>query len=134
MAFASTPLKNATKDVTQRYYLGSRGIWILNLISIGITHPHELAEMLRVGRSLVSYELAQLTKAGLILARQGKRDRRHSELSLTPEGQLAFKEVRSALTRLVTDTLSHYTPEELRLCSRMLADLRLAMGNDGTPG
>jgi DNA-binding MarR family transcriptional regulator len=126
MAFASGPLHRATSGVTQRYDLGPRGTWVLNLVSNGINHPHELAEMLRIGRSLVSAELARLAEAGLIDARKGKGDRRRSELALTPIGEAALKEVRSELAQLVTESLGHYEPEELRLCGRILADMQNA--------
>jgi DNA-binding MarR family transcriptional regulator len=127
MAFASQPLHYATDAVTERYNLGPRGTWVLNLVAIGLNHPHELAEMLRIGRSLVSAELARLTEAGLIVARQGTRDRRRSELALTPSGEEALNEVRDELARLVTESLGHYSPQELRLCGRILADMQSAV-------
>ena len=43
LAFASRPLKRATWDVTERYDLGPRGAWILNLISNGLVHPTDLS-------------------------------------------------------------------------------------------
>jgi DNA-binding MarR family transcriptional regulator len=127
MAFASGPLHAATKGVTERHDLGPRGTWVLNLVSIGLNHPHELAEILRIGRSLVSAELARLVDAGLIVSRQGAPDRRRSELALTSAGEEALQEVRGALARLVTDSLSHYRPEELRLCGRILSDMQAAV-------
>jgi DNA-binding MarR family transcriptional regulator len=127
MAFASGPLHFATDGVTERFDLGPRGTWVLNLVSIGLNHPHELAEMLRIGRSLVSAELARLTEAGLIVSRQGTHDRRRSELALTAAGEEALKEVRAELARLVTESLVHYSPEQLRLCGRILADMQSAV-------
>lgn len=126
MSFASQPLHKATDGVTKRYGLGPRGAWILNLVEIGLVFPHELAEMLRIGRSLVSAELARLTDAGLLTSRQGTKDRRRSELALTAAGQTAREEVQRELARLMTETLAHYTPEELRLCARILSDMRQA--------
>lgn len=126
MSFASQPLHKATAGVTKRYDLGPRGAWILNLVEIGLVFPHELAEMLRIGRSLVSAELARLVEAGLLTSRQGTRDRRRSELALTEAGSAVRAEVQAELARLMTETLAHYTPEELRLCARMLSDMRQA--------
>lgn len=126
LVFASRPLHGAKAGVTKRYDLGPRGAWILNLVSIGLVYPHELAEMLKIGRSLVSAELARLSDAGLITGRQGERDRRRSELALTAEGQAAADQLRTAIAALVTESLAHYAPEEVRLCARMLADLRAA--------
>lgn len=127
MAFAPAPLHRATNGVTERHDLGPRGTWVLNLISIGLVHPHELAEMLRIGRSLMSAELTRLTEAGLITSRQLPSDRRRSELALTSAGEAALKEVRDELARLVTESLGHYSPEELRLCGRILADMQKAV-------
>ena len=55
----------ATEAVTERYALGPRGGWMLNLISGGLVHPHELSNVLRIGRSLVSAELARLVATDL---------------------------------------------------------------------
>jgi DNA-binding MarR family transcriptional regulator len=127
MAFASSSLHPATFPITERYDLGPRGTWMLNLISSGLNHPHELAEFLRIGRSLVSAELARLTATGLIVSRQGERDRRRSELALTPLGEETLQEVRDNLARLVTESLSHYKPRDLRICAQVLADMRNAV-------
>ncbi|MBW8753706.1 MAG: winged helix DNA-binding protein [Sphingomonadales bacterium] len=124
MAMASGPVQHATDSVTSRHDLGPRGTSIINLIAIGIKHPHELAEIMQIGRSLVSAELARLTEAGLIVSRQGEQDRRRSELTLTPVGEAVLDEIRFALSRLVTESLGHYRPEELRLCSRILSDIQ----------
>jgi DNA-binding MarR family transcriptional regulator len=126
MSFASQPLLKATAAVTKRYDLGPRGAWILNLVEVGLVFPHELAEMLRIGRSLVSAELARLTEAGLITSRQGTRDRRRTELALTEAGQAVRAEIQGELARMVTETLAHYSPAELRLCARILSDMRNA--------
>jgi DNA-binding MarR family transcriptional regulator len=48
-------------------------------------------------------------------------------LALTPAGEAALKEVRDELARLVTESLGHYSPEELRLCGRILADMQQAV-------
>jgi DNA-binding MarR family transcriptional regulator len=127
MAFASGPLHFATDAVTERFDLGPRGTWVLNLVAIGLNHPHELAAVLGIGRSLVSAELARLAEAGLIVSHPGENDRRRSELALTRVGEAALEEVRAELARLVSESLGHYTPAELRLCSRILADMQTAV-------
>lgn len=97
---------------------------MLNLISIGLNHPHELAEMMLIGRSLISAELARLTAAGLIVARPGVDDRRRSVLALTPAGEDALRQTRTALAALVNEAQGHYQPAELRPCARILADMQ----------
>lgn len=127
MAFASGPLSLATGAVTDRYDLGPRGTWVINLIAIGLNHPHELAETLNIGRSLVSFELGKLSAAGLIVSEQGERDRRRSKLALTPLGEETLQEVRKGLVGLVTEALGHYKPKELRICARILSDMQTAL-------
>jgi len=120
LVFGNRPLLKATQAVTERYALGPRGGWMLNLISGGIVHPHELSEVLRIGRSLVSAELAKLTEAGLIESRTGQSDRRRSELALTESGQAALVEIRDELFRILSDALRDYSPDEVRTLARML--------------
>jgi DNA-binding MarR family transcriptional regulator len=119
------PINKATGALTKRYNLGPRGTWVLNLISAGLNRPNELAEIMQIGPSLVSAELNRLTDAGLIVSRQGKSDRRRSEIALTSTGRAVLNEVCRALSGLVRESLGHYQPEELRLCARILADLQL---------
>lgn len=126
LAFAPQSLHKAIAGVTKHHDLGPRGAWILNLIDIGVVFPHELAEMLRIGRSLVSAELARLAEAGLVTSQPGARDRRRTELALTESGKVVRQEVQAALAALITGALAHYTPEELRLCARLLSDMRHA--------
>jgi len=125
LAFADRPLRQATARITERHSLGPRGAWTLNLIDIGFVYPHELADIFEIGRSLVSAEIARLTEAGLITSNPGK-DRRRTELRLTELGEAALAEVRSELDGIVRAGLAGYSVDEVRLCARMLRDLREA--------
>lgn len=124
LALAQRPIRAAASEVTSRYGLGPRGAFILSLIQGGLLFPHELAEALKTGRSLITAELARLTDAGLIASRPGATDRRRTELSLTEEGARACEEVRSAMQRILLRNLSGYTPEQIRLFGHMLHDCR----------
>lgn len=123
LVFAGRPIGEATQGVTDRYDLGPRGCHILSAINSGISFPLDLASLLKIGRSLVTAELNRLTAAGLIEATPGKDDRRRSELSLTAKGLQASIEVSGELDRIIRNNLSAYTAEEVRLFSRMLADV-----------
>lgn len=123
-ALAGRPLQKATRKVTERYHLGPRGAWLINLISSGVTYPHLLADVLRISRSLISNELSRLTQAGLITSKQDDEDRRSTELMLTGLGHETLAEIRGELKAIVTQGLAPYTPEQIRLCSQMLSDLR----------
>lgn len=124
LAFAQRPIRAAASEVTRRYGLGPRGAFILSLIQGGVVFPHELAEALKTGRSLITAELARLSEAGLISSRPGATDRRRTELSLTAEGASACEEVRGAMLRILARNLSGYTPEQIRLFGHMLHDSR----------
>lgn len=123
LAFATRPLSKATAGLTQRYGLGPRGAWMLNLIAADIAYPHELADVLGIGRSLVSSELTRLTQAGLIDSKPGA-DRRRTKLALTEDGRAALAEVRTGLDAVVRNGLAGYSAADVRLCARLLCDLR----------
>lgn len=125
LTFAGRPLNHATKSITERYSLGPRGTAVLNLIHAGVVYPNELSQVLHIGRSLVSAELARLTEAGLITSAPGT-DRRTTTLSLTEAGQRVHAEARDEIHRTLTGALAAYTPAEVRHFSRMLQDLRAA--------
>lgn len=124
LSFGQRPIRAAARDVTHRYNLGPRGAFILSLISNGIAYPLELAAIFKVGRSLITAELTKLTDAGLVVATPGEDDRRRSRQALTPAGQAACDEVRASMERIIRRNLSGYSPDELRLFSRMLHDVR----------
>lgn len=126
LVFGARPMHEAISDVVERHSLGPRGGWILNLIAGGIAFPNDLSEVFRVGRSLISAELVRLTEAGLIESEPGETDRRRTRLSLTANGKAAHIEIRDSLFRSLTAALADYTPDEVRLLSRMLQDLRLS--------
>jgi DNA-binding MarR family transcriptional regulator len=123
LVFAGRPIDEATKAVTSQYDLGPRGCYILSAINSGITFPLELASLLRIGRSLVTAELNRLSAASLIASAPGKDDRRRSELSLTATGRRASAEVSTRLNQIIRGNLAGYTAEQVRLFSRMLADV-----------
>ena len=125
LVFGNRLLLQSTRAVTEQYSLGPRGGWMLNLISGGLVHPHELSDVLKIGRSLVSAELARLTEAGLIESRTGVTDRRRTELALTAIGNKALAQIRAELFRILTEALAGYSPAQVRMLAKMLQDLRV---------
>lgn len=123
LAFGPRALRAATDKVTERYDLGPRGAWILNVISHGIAYPIELATVFRVGRSLITAELSRLTDAGLIAARPGKDDRRRTELTLTPLGNKVSEQLREDLMAVIQLRLANYSAAETRLAGEILRAL-----------
>lgn len=120
LAFAQTPVREATNSVTQKYNLGPRGAYILRLLANGLLYPLELANALCCGRSLITAELSRLTDAGLVDSRPGRTDRRRSELTLTALGQEETEKLREEIRRIVSANLADYTPNEVRKFAVML--------------
>lgn len=119
LVFAQRPIAAAGEVVTARYDLGPRGAFMLSLIDRGVHYPNDLAKVLRIGRSLVTSELARLTEAGLVEAEAGE-DRRRTLLALTPAGRVANSAFRNGIVDHIERALGRYTPEEVRLFTAML--------------
>ncbi|MFM5907273.1 MAG: MarR family winged helix-turn-helix transcriptional regulator, partial [Novosphingobium sp.] len=107
---------------------GPRGAWLINLIKAGVCFPNELSEVMGIGRSLMSAELARLTDAGLITSKPGSTDKRRTELNLTAKGAAEHEGIRAEIDRIIRNALAGYSPDEVRLLIRMLRSLR-----EGTP-
>lgn len=124
LVFAARPIMAASKGVTERNSLGPRGAWLINLIEAGVVFPHELSEVMGIGRSLMSAELARLTEAGLITSKPGATDKRRTELALTDKGLAEHKVIHAEIDRILRAGLANYTPDEVRMFTRMLRDMR----------
>ena len=122
LALCAMPLKEATREVTEKYALGPRGAWILGVLSAGPVHPLDLTKIFLCSRSLITAELNSLTMAQLIVYAKSPSDGRRVELTLTPLGEKTLGRVFQGLSRLIRDRLAGYNREELLQCSRMLND------------
>jgi DNA-binding MarR family transcriptional regulator len=110
--------------VRDAYSLGPRGPWIIGLISSGrVRTQSDLVKRYKVGRSIIAEEVAPLTAAGLISARQSSSDRRQVELNLTPAGARVNEQVGEALVRKLTERLSGYSQYDVLFCTRLLNEL-----------
>ncbi len=130
LAYGPRALRAATRKVTERHDLGPRGAWMMTVIAHGVTYPLELAAIFGVGRSLVTAELARLSEAGLIATQPSSTDRRKTELTLTPLGREADREVREEFIAIVRTRLAGFDAAELRIASEVLRALSYA--DDGT--
>lgn len=130
LAYGQRLLRAATQPVTRQFSLGPRGAFILSLISGGARFPLELAQAFKCGRSLITAELTRLTEAGLVTAKTGEQDKRRTELALTSAGEAACNRVRSEMERILKRNMADYSPEDVRLFSRMLRDARRLEGGE----
>ena len=131
LSLASRPMGLAVKEITEEYSLGPRGAWITILITTGQIYPLDLAKLFRVGRSLITAELARLADAGLLEYEQNAQDGRRTMLKLTTRGNTVQRRVKEELSKLVLRRFAAYTREEVLLCARMLHDFRVPAGENG---
>ena len=124
LAYGARPIYEGAREVTERYGLGPRGAFLLNLVQEGVCFPDRLAETLKTLPSLITADLARLKEAGLVNAAPDPQDRRRSRLALTETGAQACNTVRGNIARIVCDNLSAYSPDQQRLFTEMLAAVR----------
>jgi DNA-binding MarR family transcriptional regulator len=129
LAYASRPIFEGAREVTERYGLGPRGAFMLNLIEEGICFPDKLADKLKTLPSLITSDLVRLKDAGLVTASPSQHDRRRSQLALTEAGEQVCNTVRGNIARIVSDNLAPYSPEQQRLFSEMLQAVRHLPGS-----
>lgn len=129
LSYATRPIKASAREVTDRFGLGPRGAFILNLISNGVTYPADLAAALKKQRSLITADLDRLKEAGLVTASAGDKDKRRQRLILTPSGATACAQTRAAMVDILRQNLAAYSRNEIRLFGRMLRDARGVVEN-----
>lgn len=120
IGLAPRQLAQSREDVTARYDLGPRGVWIIGLIEGGVTSPSGLTGALHIGRSLVTAEITRLTEAGLITAVQDAVDGRRVNLALSAAGHRVANELRRAIGTFVTQRLAGYTRDDVLAATRLL--------------
>ena len=130
LTFGPRPVLAAMNDINQRHGLGPHGALILSLLDNGMAYPADLALTLKVSRSTITKELAQLVASGLVSTAPDPRDKRRLELRLTPEGQEASEAARENTRTILQRNLGHYSDEQIRLFADMLADARHLAGTE----
>lgn len=124
LAYASRPIFAGAREVTERYDLGPRGAFLLNLIAEGHCYPDKLAEKIKTLPSLITSDLARLKEAGLVSAAPCPNDRRRSKLALTEAGERECNITRSNIARIVSENLAGFTPDQQQLFTDMLKAVR----------
>jgi DNA-binding MarR family transcriptional regulator len=124
VTFAQRELLSPAKDMTEKFALGPRGIWLIALVASGrVKTPGEFARIHRIGKSLVSDQIALLTENGILAVEQSETDLRQKNLSLTEYGYEINRQLGDAFTAKLRDRLKHYTEAEIEFTIRMLYDL-----------
>ena len=113
--------KGAIAGITEDYRLGPRGAWILRLIETGqVIYPLDVTNFFHISRSVITEELAVLTKRRLIVYRKSKQDRRRVKLALTGLGTKVSLRVQQVLTNMISERFSAYSRDEVLQFARML--------------
>jgi len=112
----------AVRPLIADYDLGPRGPWIIGIVGRTQVSPHQLADFFSVGRSLITAELTKLEEGGFIALAKDENDGRRTNITLTAAGREVFERLGSDLEAFLTERLTGYTVEEVRLCTRLLAD------------
>jgi DNA-binding MarR family transcriptional regulator len=121
LVLAPRVLKSVTRQITTEYRLGPHGAWILRLIGNGqVVYPLDVTQYFHIGRSIISDELARLTRARLIGYRQSRADGRRVELTLTPLGKRVALQIRRELMRFVIGRFAGYSRADVLKFTRML--------------
>jgi len=124
LTFARKELFAPTQAIRKRHGLGPRGIWIIGLIANGrICFQSDITKLWKIGRSMVTEEVALLTRSMLISTAPDTADRRQIRLVLTAKGKAVNDELGAAFSGAIGEKLASYRPEELELCISLLNDL-----------
>ncbi len=89
----------------------------------------DLAALLDVSNAAASKMVDRLDRRGLIVRRQGKEDRRETELSLTDLGRRLLERYENLKTDMLARTFREFPPEELRRTASLLARLSATILN-----
>ncbi len=107
---------------------GSAGVLTL-LGRHGDMRMSRLAELLAVDISVTSRHVAHVAERGWIERLPDPADKRSRILSLTPAGRAQLDELYERTTQLLTDRLSDWTGEEVRLLIQLMTRLRESFGD-----
>lgn len=101
----------------------------------------EMCERLLVDKSDLTGLLGRMEKAGLVVRKDVKRDRRRNAVSLTPKGRAELERSEPDYAALVRRTMSVFSPDEtatltklmLKLHDALEAEESAASGRSGKP-
>ncbi len=89
----------------------------------------DLAALLDVSNAAASKMVDRLDRRGLIERRQGKEDRRETELSLTELGRHLLYRYENLKSDMLARTFSEFPPDELRRAASLLSRLSASILN-----
>lgn len=96
------------------------GFWALTAIDRGVRQASRLVGEMGISKQAVSQLLDTLVASGFVERRPDPTDRRRTELTLTPKGRRAVKEISAATHATERDFVARLGQESYALLARML--------------
>lgn len=105
---------------------GSLPIWLilLSLKTTSLATQRELAEAVGIRGATLTHHLDAMEAAGLVARRRDPGNRRVQRVVLTPAGEAAFRQMRSAAAAFDRRLRSGLSAADLATCARVLDALR----------
>jgi MarR family transcriptional regulator, transcriptional regulator for hemolysin len=136
LVFTAKEVREAFEHVMEQAG-GSLGTWIvLNaIIAEGIVSHSILASHAHVDGATITYHVDRAEKLGLVQREVDSADRRVKRLSLTPDGERVYRELRAAANAFEARVMEGITDAEQARLRQTLAKLRanLAAPSDEAP-
>jgi len=122
----------------ERLEISPLELWIMREAMRGPRPLAELADKFNVTKAAVTYAVDRLESAGMVERVRGSEDRRVISLSLTPKGRSVLRKGDEAFFKIVEQTLSSLSREEVeqlvKLLERVSSRLREIEGASGSEG
>lgn len=97
---------------------------LLALEEEGLTNPSEIAEFVGIDRTATSRALRQLEEEGLVARKNGRLDRRTTEVSLTDDGRDRICQATPVCSAHMDELNGRISAEDRAHLTRILAILR----------
>ena len=131
-----------SRSLRSRSGAWNRGLGDLSrgdLVTLGVverqehTRPGQIAGTLGVDASVVSRQLAQLDRLGLIARCADPADRRAEQISITPSGRERLAQNRAAMCQVLAERVTAWDLDEVTRAASVLEDLADLLTTDPAP-
>lgn len=121
------------QQVERQVGLGGALVWALHEIELqGGMGVSTLAQLMDIHQSTASNLVRTLVQRGLVQTEKSARDRRSTQLRLTPTGQALLAQVPGPFEGVLPVALAQLSPEKLAQLDAHLAELIGLLGADET--
>ena len=130
----SRALKAVSGDWGQAMHDLSRG----DIVTLGVleargsTRPGRIAAALNVDPSVISRQLATLSRLGLVTRGTDPEDGRAELITITPRGRERLVQAREAICLALADRLDHWGLDDIARATAMVDDLSIHLQQPNT--